>query len=51
MTAPDSTHTAAILIIDAALPTMTSRDLVSTLEVSDILLELRHLLAPPAEVS
>jgi hypothetical protein len=39
----------ALAIIDRALGEMTSRELVSTLEVSDLLLDVRSLLAHPVE--
>jgi hypothetical protein len=39
--------TEALAIIDRALAEMTSRQLVSTVEVSDLLLDVRSLLSHP----
>ena len=41
--------TEALAIIDRALGEMTSRELVSTLEVSDLLLDVRSLLSHPVQ--
>ena len=49
--APEIVITEALAVIDQALPTLQHRALVSTEEVSDLLLDLRLLLAsvPVAE--
>jgi hypothetical protein len=41
--------TEALAIIDKALGGMTHRELVSTMEVSDVLLDVRALLVHPIE--
>lgn len=41
--------TEALAIIDRALGEMTNRELVSTIEVSDLLLDVRSLLVHPIE--
>lgn len=47
--APDIVITEALAVIDQALPTMQSRNLVSSDEVADLLLDLRLLLATQPE--
>jgi hypothetical protein len=41
--------TEALAIIDRALGDMTHRELVSTMEISDVLLDVRALLVHPIE--
>lgn len=45
----DAVLSDALQVIDDALSTMMSRDLVSSGEVADVLLDVRSLLTTPAE--